>query len=266
VQAAHVRDDLQTGAPFPAFSLPDHTGRELGLDELSRGRPLVLCFVRGWWCPKEQVRVRMLVALQEEITRETASLAVVTVDPPAVNGAFRAGIGASFPFLSDEDRRLAEELELIEITDRKHRPYLPTTFVLDTRHVIHSLWTGFWFAGNPTPEELRQALREVVRAEQPTYEPQRVWSRGGLDPDAGVEGDVIWVREDPDGHEIQRGIWTGDGVPAVGTELGRGVDDRPWAVHEVVSASGRVVLRLRKTGDPSSSPLVQHGITAPRCF
>jgi peroxiredoxin len=261
-----MRDDLQPGAPFPAFSLPDHTGRELGLDELSRGRPLVLCFVRGWWCPKEQVRVRMLVALQEELTRETASLAVVTVDPPAVNGAFRAGIGASFPFLSDEDRRLAEELELIEITDRKHRPYLPTTFVLDMRHVIHSLWTGFWFVGNPTPEELRQSLREVVRAEQPTYEPQRVWSRGGLDPDAGVEGDVIWVREDPDGHEIQRGIWDGEGVPAVGTELGEGVDGRPWAVHEVVRAGSRVVLRLRKTGVAATGGLVRHSITAPRCF
>ena len=155
--------------------------------------------------------MRMLVALQEELTRETASLAVVTVDPPTVNGAFRAGIGASFPFLSDESRRLAEELDLVEITDRKHRPYLPTTFVLDSRHVIHSLWTGFWFAGNPTPEELRQALREVVRAEQPTYEPQRTWSRGGLDPDAGVEGDVIWVRggsgrpRDPAGHLEGRG-------------------------------------------------------------
>jgi peroxiredoxin len=261
-----VRDDLQPGERFPDFRLPEHTGRELGLDELSNGRPLVLCFVRGWWCPKEQVRVRMLVALQEELTRETASLAVVTVDPPTVNGAFRAGIGASFPFLSDHSRRLAEELDLVEVTDAKHRPYLPTTFVLDSRHVIHSVWTGFWFAGNPTPEELRLALRDVVRAEQPTYEPQRVWSRGGLDPDAGIAGDVIWVREDAEGREIQRGVWGGDGVPEVGTELGKGVDGRPWTVHEVVSAPGRVVLRLRKTGVADSAGLVRHSITAPRCF
>jgi peroxiredoxin len=266
MQAADMRDDLQPGSPFPPFTLPEHTGRERSLDDLSGGRPLVLCFVRGWWCPKEQVRVRLLVAMQEEITRETAALAAVTVDPPTVNGAFRAGIGASFPFLSDEDRRLATELDLIELTDRKHRPYLPTTFVLDSRHVTHSVWTGFWFAGNPTPEELRRSLREVVRAEQPTFEPQRVWSRGGLDPDAGIEGDVIWVREDAEGREIQRGLYQGEGVPEVGTELGRGVEDRPWAVHEVVSAGGRVVLRLRKTGEPDASPLVRHGITAPRCF
>ena len=266
MQAPSVRVELQPGERFPDFRLPDHTGREVGLDELSNGRPLVLCFVRGWWCPKEQVRVRLLVALQEEITRETASLAAVTVDPPTVNGAFRAGIGASFPFLSDESRSLAAELELIEHTDHKHRPYLPTTFVLDSRHVVHSTWTGFWFAGNPTPEELRQSLREVVRAEQPTFEPQRVWSRGGLDPDAGVEADVIWVREDADGREIQRGIYDGEAVPEVGTELGHGVDGRPWAVQEVVSAGGRVVLRLRKTGEPDATSLVRHSITAPRCF
>jgi hypothetical protein len=74
------------------------------------------------------------------------------------------------------------------------------------------------------------------------------------------------VREDPDGHEIQRGIWDGEGVPAVGTELGRGVDDRPWAVHEVVRAGSRVVLRLRKTGVADTTGLVRHHITAPRCF
>jgi peroxiredoxin len=261
-----VRDDLQPGSAFPAFSLPDHTGREHGLDELSLGRPLVLCFVRGWWCPKEQVRVRMLVALQEELTRETTSLAVVTVDPPTVNGAFRAGIGASFPFLSDEGRGFAEALDLVELTDHKHRPFLPTTFVLDSRHVIHSAWTGFWFAGNPSPEELRAALREIVRAEQPTFEPQRVWSRGGLDPDAGIVGDVIWVREDADGRELQRGVYEGEGVPEVGAELGRGVDGRPWAVFEVVGAGGRVVLRLRKTGVADTTGLVRHAVTAPRCF
>ena len=32
---------------------------------------------------------------------------------------------------------------------------------------------GFWFWGNPTPEELRQGLREITRAEQPSFDPQR---------------------------------------------------------------------------------------------
>src|SRR5205085_2686715 len=191
-----MREDLVPGNPFPDFRLPEHTGKELSLSEIASAQPLVLCLVRGWWCPKEQVRARTLVTMQAEIQREYGKIAAVTVDPPAVNGAFRAGIGAHFPWLSDEDRRVAEDLDLVELTDAKHRPFLPFTFVLDSRLRIHRVWCGFWYWGNPTPEELRQALREIARREQPTYDPQPVWEAGGSAPlDAGIEAETIWIRE-----------------------------------------------------------------------
>jgi peroxiredoxin len=87
--------------------------------------------VHGSWCPKEQVRLRNLVDAQDELQREYGRIAVATVDEPYVNGAFRAGIGADFPFLSDEERRIADELDLLELTDELHRPLLPYTLVLD---------------------------------------------------------------------------------------------------------------------------------------
>ena len=94
-----MRDDLAAGNRFPDLRLPEHTGEERSLSELAAGQPLVLCFVRGWWCPKEQVRVKTLVEMQAELQREYGRTVAVTVDPPYVNGAFRAGIGAAFPFL-----------------------------------------------------------------------------------------------------------------------------------------------------------------------
>ncbi len=258
-------DDLVQGNRFPEFSLPDHTGAERSLAELAEDQPLVLAFVRGWWCPKEQVRLRGLVEMQDEIQREYGRIAVVTIDEPYVNGAFRAGLGAAFPFLSDEDRRLAEELDLLELTDERHRPYLPFTFVLDSNLRIRGLWCGFWYWGNPTPDEFRLALREVARAEQPTFEPQRVWAAGGSAPaEAGIEGDAVWVREDSEGRELWRGVHRGD-VPAVGDELGRSsVDGRPWVVQEVERTDGRVAIHVRKTGRPGPHRLVGHNVTAPR--
>jgi peroxiredoxin len=262
-----VRADLVPGNLFPDVRLPEHTGRELSLSEIASGKPLVLCFVRGWWCPKEQVRVRLLVSLQEELQREYGKIAAVTVDEPYVNGAFRAGLGASFPFLSDEGREVAKDLDLLELTDSKHLPYLPFTFVLDSRRRIHSIWCGFWFAFNPTPEELRQALREIVRTEQPGYEPQRVWREGGSAPaGAGIDGEVVWIHEDDEGREIQRGVHEGE-APEVGAQLGRSiVDRRPWLVHEVERTNGRVILHMRKGGQPDRSRLVGHHITVPRCY
>ena len=258
-----MRPDLVAGNAFPDLHLPDHRGHELALSEIAEAQPLLLVFFRGWWCPKEQVRLANLVAMQEEIQREYGRIAAVSVDPPYVNGAFRAGLGAAFPFLADVERRSAEELDLVEVTDAKHRPFLPFTFVLDSLLRIHGVWCGFWYWGNPTPEELRQAFREVVRAEQPSYEAQDVWASGGAAPPAaGIDAPAIWIREDGEGREIQRGVHAGD-VPAVGEEVSRSaVDGRPWVVHELEREDGRVAIHLRKPGTPPAGE-VGHSITAP---
>ena len=258
-----MRADLVPGNPFPDLALPDHTGRVRSLSVLARDQPVVLCFVRGWWCPKEQVRLRMLVSMQEAIQREYGRLVVVTVDAPYVNGALRAGLGASFPFLSDEGRDVARELDLLELTDAKHLPFLPTTFVLDSLRRIHRAWSGFWYWGNPTPEELRLALREVTRAEQPSYDAQTVWAVGRAPAAAGIEADVVWIHEDAEGRELQRGAHRGR-VPAEGDEVGRSpVDGRPWLLHRVEREGERTLIHLRKPGAPERGGLPQHDITVP---
>jgi peroxiredoxin len=255
---------LRPGDRFPDFSLPDTTGRERTPARVAQKRPLVLAFVRGWWCPKEQVRLQTLVAMQHEIQREYARIAVVTVDSPYVNGAFRAGLGAHFPFLSDETRTFAEEHGLLELPDVKHRPYLPLTFLLDSSLRIHRSWCGFWFRGNPTPEELRQGLREITRAEQRTYDPYAVWTAGGSAPvDAGLEAETVWIREDDEGREIQRRAWRGP-LPAMGAAIARSdVEQRTWRVHSLEQANGRTAVHLRKDGVPDTDPLPMHTLTAP---
>ncbi len=261
-----MRDDLAVGKEFPDLRLSEHTGRELSLSRIASRQPLVLAFVRGWWCPKEQIRLRNLVEAQDELQREYGRVAVVTVDEPYVNGAFRAGIGAGFPFLSDVERRVAEELDLLELTDELHRPFLPYTFLLDSNRVIRRIWCGFWFWGNPTIEELRLGLREITRAEQPTFDPQAVWSAAGAAaPDAGIEGEAVWIRENSQGQELWRGVHEGD-VPEVGDELGRSiVDGRPWVVRRIERANGRVGIHLSKEGEAAADPhLVGHHITVPR--
>src|SRR5215831_5289336 len=99
-----MRPDLSPGYAFPDLQLPDHTGEARSLSLIADAQPLVVAFVRGWWCPKEQIRLRNLVSMQDEIQREDGRIAVEAVDSPYVHGAFRAGLGADLPFLSDDDR------------------------------------------------------------------------------------------------------------------------------------------------------------------
>ncbi len=87
----------------------------------------------------------------------------MSVDPPRVQAAFKAGLGARFPFLSDEARELTNELGIRETTDKLHGPLpVPFTFALLPDLTIHRIFNGWYFVGRPTPEELRQSIREML--------------------------------------------------------------------------------------------------------
>jgi len=152
---------LEPGDRFPDLDLPDHTGRVRMLSELAGGDPLALVFSRGWWCPKEQRHLRELSSLQDEFEVAYTRIVVVSVDPPEVQSAFRAGLGARFAFLSDAQRNWLPELGLLERSDTLHEPYLPTTFSLLPDLTIHRRYDGNWYWGRPTMEDLRQDMRAI---------------------------------------------------------------------------------------------------------
>lgn len=85
-----------------------------------------------------------------------------------MQAAFKAGLGAGFHFLSDEDLRLTDELGIRETTDEIHGPLpVPFTFALLPDLEIHRIFNGWYFVGRPTPEELRTTIRELMRRSVP---------------------------------------------------------------------------------------------------
>lgn len=92
-------------------------------------------------------------------------IAAVSVDEPAVNAAFRVGLGAQFPFLSDSELKLTDALGIRETTDKRHGPLpVPYTFALLPGLKIHRIFNGWYMVGRPTPGELRLVARELISA------------------------------------------------------------------------------------------------------
>lgn len=114
--------------------------------------------------------MRELCRLQDELEVAYARLVVVSVDPPEVQAAFRAGLGARFVFLSDAERRWLPRLGLEETTDTLHRPYRPAAFTLFPDLTVHTAYNGYWYLGRATMEELRQDLRAISRATRDDWE------------------------------------------------------------------------------------------------
>jgi peroxiredoxin len=166
-----VSATLAPGASFPDLELPDHAGNPRRLSDLVVGDPVVLHFFRGWWCPKEQRYFRRLVELQDEAEVAYVRLVSVSVDPPQVAAAFRAGLGARWTFLCDPERTALAMLGLRERTDTKNDPYVPRVFTLSPDGLrIRSIYDGYWYSGRATLEELRQDLRAIQRSLREDWE------------------------------------------------------------------------------------------------
>lgn len=107
--------------------------------------------------------MRELCRVQEEFEIAYSKIVVVSVDPPEVQSAFRAGLGARFTFLSDSERRWLSRLPLLEGTDTVHHPYRPAAFTLFPDLTIHAAFNGYWFWGRATMQELRLEMRAITR-------------------------------------------------------------------------------------------------------
>ena len=110
--------------------------------------------------------------MQDELTVNYCKLAVASTDPPEVTAAFRAGLGATFTFLSDHERRAISALDIVEQTAPGFRHglvALPYTFSLLPDLTIHRIYDGWWFVGRPTLEELRQDYRAMMERCRPDY-------------------------------------------------------------------------------------------------
>jgi cold shock CspA family protein/peroxiredoxin len=168
---------LQVGNIFPDFELPDHNKRPRRLSRFTRpslldeklgfidGYPLILVFGRGFFCPRDQEQMRQLVQFQSELAVNYCRLVTVSTDPPMVQAAFRAGLGARWPFLSDEPRELIRRLNILDETEGEYAyTAQPHTFVLRADLTIHKVYDGWFFVGRPTLEELRHDLREIMQS------------------------------------------------------------------------------------------------------
>jgi peroxiredoxin len=178
-----MRGDMVPGAAFPDYELPDHTGKHRKLSELQGPDPLVVVLSRGHFCPKDRRQHEGLVALHREMEVGYCRLVTISTDNLLETNEFRSGVGAHWPFLSDPGRKIQKDQDIAEYTDPTHNPMIPHTLVLGPELVVHKIYDGYWYFGRPSVEELRQDLRDVLKACRPDWDITRselrtAWQEG----------------------------------------------------------------------------------------
>ena len=117
------------------------------------------------------VQLRLLTQFEKELAVSYCKVVAISVDPPGENGAVRAGLGATFPILSDVEHKVQEELGLHDPTSPNKRPELPCDFVLYPDLTIYKIYNGYWYVGRASPEELRVDFRAISSQVRSDWDP-----------------------------------------------------------------------------------------------
>jgi peroxiredoxin/cold shock CspA family protein len=166
---------LNVGDKFPDIELPNQEGKLKRLSRFTQpsqmdqklgfndGYPLIVVFYRGFFCPRDNQQMRQLVQFQAELKVNYGQLVSIAVQPPPVQAAFRAGLGAQWPFLSDEKREVIKQINILDETEGEYAYVAqPYTFVLRPDLTIHKIYNGWFYVGRPTLDELRLDLRAIM--------------------------------------------------------------------------------------------------------
>jgi peroxiredoxin len=190
-QAIHVRavaelkerhlaeNILPVGATAPAFELSDHDGKIVSSSDLLARGGLVLCFIRGRWCPFCVGQLEAMNLIVPEIERAGASL--VAISPQTIRQSYfmRDQHKLRFPLLSDAGNQLARQFGLTyrvppaqEAIYRRafvNLPFtngdeswelpIPATYILDRVGAVLYASANEDYTERPEPDDIVAALQ-----------------------------------------------------------------------------------------------------------
>jgi peroxiredoxin len=169
---------LRAGAQAPLFELPDHDGKIIrSSDLLARGK-LVICFIRGRWCPFCVGQVEAMNLILPLIENSGASL--VAISPQTVKQSYfmHDQHKLKFPLLSDARNNVARSFGLSyrvppaqEALYRRtfvNLPFtngddswelpIPATFIVDRDRTILHAYANEDYTDRPEPAEILERV------------------------------------------------------------------------------------------------------------
>lgn len=169
---------LSAGAIAPAFELLNHNEKLISSDELlSRGR-VVLCFVRGRWCPFCVGQLEAMNLIVPQLKQAGASLVAISPQTVQQNFFMHDQHKLGFDLLSDPGNRVARQFGLVyRVPDYQQAVYkrvfvnlpfvngdeswelpIPATFILERDGAISYASASEDYTDRPEPASILQRL------------------------------------------------------------------------------------------------------------
>lgn len=175
---------LPVGATAPPFELKDHDGNIISSSDLLARARLLICFIRGRWCPFCVAQMEAMNSILPQI--EHSGAALVAISPQTVKQSYfmHDQHKLRFPLLSDARNQVARKFGLTyrapaaqEAVYRRafvNLPFIngdaswelpiPATYIVQRDGTIAYASANEDYTERPEPDEILQSLKERVRS------------------------------------------------------------------------------------------------------
>jgi peroxiredoxin len=159
---------LVPGKPLPNFSAVDENGAPQSSADL-RGRPSVLLFVRGNWCPFCSKQVKNLTGYYKAINESGARLILITPKPLEITRRVANFFDVEFEFWLDESLAIGKCLGLVQeaavpadySNEYGSDTLWPTTLIMDRDGIIRHTELSRFIADRPDPQKLLDIVKKL---------------------------------------------------------------------------------------------------------
>ncbi|GCB05244.1 peroxiredoxin [Ralstonia sp. SET104] len=103
---------LKVGLPLPRFELEDVAGTTVDSSQFL-GKPVLLLFFRGNWCPLCMAQIREVAAQYRELDRRGIQVVLISPQPHDNTRELAAKFSVPFHFYVDRGNRAAEKLGIL---------------------------------------------------------------------------------------------------------------------------------------------------------
>jgi len=162
---------LRVGAPLPALRLRNSQGDAWDSESLA-GRPALLFFFRGNWCPLCMAQIKEVAARYREIAETGTQVLFVSPQPQENSAALAARFDAPMTFLVDDKLEAARALGLdmehglpagMGVLGYESTTVYPTVIVVDAAGVVRWLDETDNYRVRPEPDTFLPLLRKLAQ-------------------------------------------------------------------------------------------------------
>lgn len=174
---------LLPGSPSPQVALQDHTGKAVAMSEALAGKPTLLVFYRGGWCPYCNIQLSALRKVVPDLASHGFQLVAVSPDRPEELSRTLEKNELDYTLLSDNKAELMQAFGIAfkvdEETIEKYKSYnidlakasghdhyalpVPSVFVIDADGVVQFAYSNPDYRTR-VPERIVRAAIEAVEA------------------------------------------------------------------------------------------------------